>query len=320
MNDDIRKRLRWVQLYKELGNAGVVCLRCGISRPTLRKWWTRYQEHGEAGLQEESRRPKSSPFKKVSPAHEQLIADLRKRKLGHRRIQNELRRLHEISLSTATIHKVLQRIGKPILNHKRAYRKQVVRYSRPTPGDRVQMDVCKIAPGIYQYTAIDDCTRYKVLRLFRRRTANNTMEFFDAVIEEMPFAIQRIQTDRGREFFATKFQERLLEWGIKFRPIKPASPHLNGKVERSQRTDLDEFYSTVDIKDPLLPDLLAEWQHYYNWDRPHSSLDGKTPVERLTELSDKALLWEEVSAKFDPSKERLQEQNYRAELALRKLK
>lgn len=44
------------------------------------------------------------------------------------------------------------------------------------------MDVCKIAPGIYQYTAIDDCTRYKVLRLFRRRTANNTMEFFDAVI------------------------------------------------------------------------------------------------------------------------------------------
>ena len=278
MDDDIRKRLRWVQLYEEIGDAGVVCLRCGISRPMLRKWWSRYQEDGEAGLKEESRRPKSSPAKKVLPAHEQLIAELRKRKLGHRRIQNELRRLHEISLSTATIHKVLERIGKPILNHKRAYRKQVIRYSRPIPGDRVQMDVCKIAPGIYQYTAIDDCTRYKVLGLYCRRTANNTMKFFDAVIEEMPFAIQRIQTDRGREFFATKFQERLLEWGIKFRPIKPASPHLNGKVERSQRTDLDEFYSTVDIKDPLLPDLLAEWQHYYNWDRPHSSLDGKTPI------------------------------------------
>ena len=278
MDDDIRKRLRWVQLYEEIGDAGVVCLRCGISRPMLRKWWSRYQEDGEAGLKEESRRPKSSPAKKVLPAHEQLIAELRKRKLGHRRIQNELRRLHEISLSTATIHKVLERIGKPILNHKRAYRKQVIRYSRPIPGDRVQMDVCKIAPGIYQYTAIDDCTRHKVLLLYCRRTANNTMKFFDAVIEEMPFAIQRIQTDRGREFFATKFQERLLEWGIKFRPIKPASPHLNGKVERSQRTDLDEFYSTVDIKDPLLPDLLAQWQHYYNWDRPHSSLDGKTPI------------------------------------------
>jgi hypothetical protein len=65
---------------------------------------------------------------------------------------------------------------------------------------------------------------------------------------------------------------------------------------------------------------LAEWQHYYNWDRPHSSLQGKTPIERLTQLSDKALLWDEVSAQFDPSKVRLQEQNYRAKLALRKLK
>jgi transposase InsO family protein len=320
MDDQIRMRLKWVQLYEELGNAGVVCLRCGISRPTLRKWWSRYQEKGIDGLQEESRRPKSSPAQKVQPVHEQLISDLRKRKLGHRRIQNELNRLHNISLSTATIHKVLERLNKQYLKHKRTFRKHVIRYSRPVPGDRVQMDVCKIAPGIYQYTAIDDCSRYKVLRLYSRRTANNTMDFFDAVIEEMPFAIQRIQTDRGREFFATQFQQRLLDWGIKFRPIKPASPYLNGKVERSQRTDLDEFYSTVDLKDPDLQTLLAEWQHYYNWDRPHSSLDGKTPIERLNELSDKTLLWEEVAAKFDPSKERIQEQNYRDELALRKLK
>ena len=86
------------------------------------------------------------------------------------------------------------------------------------------VDVCKIAPGLYQYTAIDDCKRYKVLRLYPRRAATNTLDFLDAVMEEMPFAFQRIQTDRGREFFAVKFQERLQEWGIKFRPIKPRSP------------------------------------------------------------------------------------------------
>jgi transposase InsO family protein len=45
------------------------------------------------------------------------------------------------------------------------------------------------------------------------------------------------------------FQECLKKNKIKFRPIKPASPHLNGKVERSQRTDLDEFYNSVDLKD-----------------------------------------------------------------------
>ena len=50
--------------------------------------------------------------------------------------------------------------------------------------------------GIYQYTSINDCTRYSVLRLYKRRTAPNTMDFIDYVFDEMPFPIQRIQTDR----------------------------------------------------------------------------------------------------------------------------
>lgn len=95
------------------------------------------------------------------------------------------------------------------------------------------------------------------------------MLFLEKLVEEMPFPIQRIQTDRGREFFATKVQRRLMDWCIKFRPIKPGAPHLNGKVERSQRTDLEEFYSTVELSAPDLEDQLQEWQHYYNWDRPH---------------------------------------------------
>ena len=56
-----------------------------------------------------------------------------------------------------------------------------------------------------------------------------------------------------------------MEYGIKFRPIRPASPHLNGKVERSQMTDKLEFYATVDLDDPELDDRLSEWQHYYNY-------------------------------------------------------
>lgn len=49
--------------------------------------------------------------------------------------------------------------------------------------------------------------------------------------------------------------------------FQAALTHLNGKVERLQRTDLDEFYVTVDLKDPALADRWREWQHYYNWDR-----------------------------------------------------
>ncbi|RDD34628.1 transposase [Wolbachia endosymbiont of Cylisticus convexus] len=72
----------------------------------------------------------------------------------------------------------------------------------------------------------------------------------------------------------------LREWKIKFRPIKPFSPHLNGKVERAQRTDLDEFYSSVNIKDPELQIKLRGWEEYYNKQRSHSTLQGKTPWQR----------------------------------------
>jgi len=243
-NDEIKTRLNWIQLYFEIGNAGIVCRRCGITRPTLRKWLNRYKESGIEGLNEQSRRPKKIRTK-VSSEDEKRIIDLRdNRKLGHRSIVSEMIRLHECSFSTATIQKILIRNKRQYLTLKRNYRKREHRYNRPIPGDRVQMDVCKIASGLYQYTAIDDCSRFKVIELFPRRTAANTLKFLETVIEQMSFAIQRIQTDRGKEFFAYSFQDRLMEYGIKFRPIKPGSPHLNGKVERTQRTDLDEFYST----------------------------------------------------------------------------
>ena len=87
----------------------------------------------------------------------------------------------------------------------------------------------------------------KCLDYFRGVLPANTLKFLETVMEQLHFAIQRIQTDRGKEFFAYSVQDKLMEYGIKFRPIKPGSPHLNRKVERTQRADLDEFYSTVDI-------------------------------------------------------------------------
>jgi hypothetical protein len=156
--------------------------------------------------------------------------------------------------------------------------------------------------------------------LLKRHTAANSIALLEQVTEEMPLPIQRIQTDRGQEFFAVKFQKLLMEWGIKFRPIKPGSPNLNGKVERSQRTDPHEFYSTVDINSPDLEQQLQEWQHHYNWHRPHNSLKGKTPIDAVRELFDKTPLGEEVDGLYDASKERIQEQNYRLDSQLRKVK
>jgi len=316
-----RSRLQWIQLYEAHKDAGFVCRRCGISRPTLRKWLKRYQEFGVEGLQDKSKRPHSSPTRKVSPKIENQILELRRtRKLGAKRLSSELLRLHDVSLSPPTVQKILNRNNQGRLSSRPKWRKFPKRYNRPIPGDRVQIDVCKIAPGHYHYVAVDDCSRYRVLGLYPRRTGTNTVLFLERVIEEMPFPIQRIQTDRGREFFALKVQKWLQEYCIKFRPIKPRSPHLNGKVERSHKTDLLEFYATQDLADPELQERLDEWQHFYNWHRPHSSLGGKTPTEKCGELSDKTPFQDEVESNYNPDKETIQEQNYALQMALKKLK
>ena len=167
-------------------------------------------------------------------------------------LRNELARRHGLRLALDTIHKVLVRHGENRLERPRPKRKGTKRYSRPVPGDRVQMDTCKIAPGLYQYTAIDDCSRWQVLGLYPRRTAASTLAFLDRVAAEMPFPVQRVQTDRGGEFFAYEVQDRLRERHIKFRPNRPRAPHLNGKVERVQRTALEEFWAAANLEDPTL--------------------------------------------------------------------
>ncbi len=161
----------------------------------------------------------------------------------------------------------------------------------------------QVRQGLYQYTAIDDCTRCLVVGLFPRRTAANTLEFLEQLLEEIPFPIQRIQTDRGTEFMAAAVQERLFEYRIKYRPLRPRSPHLNGKVERVQKTVLAEFYATIDLHAPDLADELAYWQTYYTWHRPHGALQGKPPLDRWLELTKITPYSDEVLEQFDLRKE-----------------
>lgn len=71
---------------------------------------------------------------------------------------------------------------------------------------------------------------------------------------------------------------------IKWRPNKPRKPHLNGKVERVQRTDLQEFYATADLSSPIemLNKQLEGYAAYYNFEHVHGST-GCTPDRRCTE-------------------------------------
>ena len=278
--------------------------------PNVKEMDTRYQALGLAGLVDQSRRPKTCAPKKVFEQQKQWILALRQtRKLGARRLQNELQRLHGLSLSTATIHKVLKAAGVKPLSKTRRARKGKRRYQKDVPGERVQMDVCKIAPKLYQYTAIDDCTRLKVIKLYPRKQAINPLDFIDQLVAEFPFPIQRIQTDRGEEFMAHKVQRRFMELKIKYRPTKPRSPHLNGKVERTQRTDLEEFYDLVDLKSPDLSAQLQQWQDYYNRHRKHCSIH-QTPWHKWQALQAITPTLQQVQRIYALKQERIRVADY----------
>jgi len=165
------------------------------------------------------------------------------------------------------------------------------RYEKAQPGHRLQVDV-KFLERIagtrrrfYQFTAIDDCTRIRVLKVFDACNQRTAIEFIDDVLRRLPFRVHVIQTDNGAEF-QSHFHWHLEELDIRHVYIRPRTPHLNGKVERSHRVDDQEFYQLLD-KDGITDDIhlfnakLKEWEDYYNYHRPHGALAGQTPYERL---------------------------------------
>jgi transposase InsO family protein len=136
----------------------------------------------------------------------------------------------------------------------------------------------------YQFTAIDDCTRLRVLRIYPRLNQKTAIQFADYVMERLPFRVEVIQTDNGAEF-QSLFHYHVLDKGVGHVYIKPHTPRLNGKVERSHRIDAEEFYQLLDgvvIDDTkVFNDKLREWENFYNYHRPHGGLGGQTPYERL---------------------------------------
>lgn len=203
-----------------------------------------------------------------------------------------LARYHDIKISGAGVSRILKRNGLNRLPRGTRLRKvHTTRYQQQVPGHQIQVDVkfliFKGKDGKpvkrYQYTAIDDATRIRALKVFNRHTQANAIAFIDYVIKSFPFRIREVRTDNGHEFQA-KFHWHVEDQGIRHAYIKPRSPQLNGKVERSHRTDEEEFYQLLTYKDDVdLEEKLAHWARFYNLSRPHGAFQGKAPYEVLRE-------------------------------------
>jgi transposase InsO family protein len=213
---------------------------------------------------------------------------------GAGRIAAYLQRFHQVAVARSTVHRLLGKHGMgrlPANQKHRARGRRWQRYEKPQPGHRLQVDVkfLERLPGsrkrLYQFTAIDDCTRIRVLKVFDACNQRTAVQFMDEVRRRLPFRVHVVQTDNGAEF-QSQFHWHLEERDIRHVYIRPRTPHLNGKVERSHRVDEQEFYQLLDhggISDDihLFNEKLREWEDYYNYHRPHGALNGQTPYERL---------------------------------------
>lgn len=291
---DIKRKLRVLKHAEEEGNVSYTCRYFGISRKTYYQWLKAYRIHGEKGLINKSPCPINMPLR-TSPEIEEKIIYIRKNYyLGQQRISWYLARYHNIKIAASTVRMVLVRNGLnklPQNQRKRTIASRYKRYEKQVPGHRIQVDV-KFLNFIdknnkkvkrFQYTAIDDATRIRALKTYKKHNQDSAIDFINYVISKFPFRIHTIQTDNGAEF-QSKFHWHVEDLGIKHVYIRPSSPHLNGKVERSHSTDKDEFYQLLTYTNDVdLNRKLKIWEDFYNYQRPHSSLKGKTPYEVLKE-------------------------------------
>ena len=180
------------------------------------------------------------------------------------------------------------------------------------PGQKVQIDVkyvpssCLVGAAAeeakenggyyYQYTFIDEYSRFRYLEAFKEHNSYSSSEFIKHCVKRFPYAIECVQTDNGEEFTnrlnpqcshkKTLFEATLEELCIKHKLIKPYTPRHNGKVERSHRKDNEYFYAShkffsfADFQKQL-----AVWNRYYN-NFPMRPLNWLSPKQALSSFPD----------------------------------
>ena len=275
-----------------------------MHRKTIYRWREKYDGTAQS-LKNKSRRPHSHPNQHT----EEEIKMIKNYKYKNKEtgivvLWVKLRRAG-YTRSITSLYRVMQRIGiyQKTPSKKKEYEPKPYEEMK-YPGERVQIDV-KYVPAksltkevkekerrYYQYTAIDEYTRQRVLWASKEHSTYASTEFLKIIKKKFKYKIECIQTDNGTEFTnrlttyrdkKTLFEEALEEAGIRHKLIKPKTPRHNGKVERSHRKDQERFYynkifcSFEDFKNRL-----KYWEKEYN-NFPMKPLKWLSPNEKYLE-------------------------------------
>ena len=289
-------------IIKESFKNGVTkaAIKYKVNRQYVYRWRKRYDGTLQS-LADKSHRPHHHPNQHTE-AELKLISDMRKRnpnaglvvfwvKLMQRGYTRSITGLYRVLLKQGEMAVKLPNpkyIPKPY---------EQMQY----PGQRIQIDVkfvpdaCLVGDAkgkkFYQYTAIDEYSRFRYLEAFEEHSTYTSTVFLHHVLKKFPFKVECVQTDNGMEFTKslantqkptlTMFEKHLNQFGIRHKLIKPYTPRHNGKVERSHRKDNEYFYATH--KFYSFDDFAKQLKvHNYNYNKfPMRPLHWKAPIDYI---------------------------------------
>ncbi len=308
VTQEARKRQAVVKLARRKGKS-FAAHTYGVSLSSVKRWDKQYDGKDWRSLVERSHRPHSHP-KRHTESEEKIISKAfwkQYERYGWDGVYAEAkangytRSLSGMIYAAKRLDLVDKVKRRPPRRHDRRFPELLM------PGEKVQIDVKEVPyhclrgkllrenKHLYQWTAIDECTRLRFLYIFEEHTPENSVKFLRMLKKVFPFKIQTIQTDNGTEFTykyvseteECPFDRVLRELGIAHKLIPPRTPWHNGKVERSHRNDQRYFYDWETFR--TVEEAREKLKQHLIWsnNKPMRTLKNKTPLELLREKSAK---------------------------------
>jgi transposase InsO family protein len=298
-------RLRLCSRIAEGWTVAAAAESMNISRQCAHKWWRRFQLEGLNGLRDRSSRPHRSPNQTPARIERRIVALRQSRKIGPARLAGI------VGIPASTVHQVLVRHGCNRLRWMdRTTGRVIRRIETSRTGELVHIDVKKLAripPGgghrvhgrtasvlhkrvgyTHIHTAIDAYSRLAYSEFAGQENTVNCVAFLGRAVvwfAERGITIERILTDNGNGYRSRKWKQLCAELALAHTRTRPYHPATNGKVERFNRTLLDEWaYARTWTSDAQRARTLDRWLHRYNHHRHHTAINGP-PASRVTNLA-----------------------------------
>jgi transposase InsO family protein len=303
---ELKRKCALLLRGEKLNNITLACEQVGVARRTFYRWRRRLIEadFNPQAMIPRSKRPLRSPRQIGEPLTGHILKMREEFRYGPARIAWYLQNWG-FSVSATGVYKVLKRAEVSMGKHRtKVKNRHTRRYELDRPGEGFQLDIKYVPYRIegrktYVFSAIDDCTRFRFSYAYQRLGTTSALDFVQRLVKAVPFPIESIQTDNGIEF-TDRFQRRnpekenrshpfptlLSTLKILHRLIPPGIKELNGKVERSFKTDMDEFFWKIPKKVSFsrFQQELEHWTVDYNHHRPHSSLRMITPAQKVQDF------------------------------------